>query len=257
METRQDRQERTLSQTRGLSIATSLKGVSLAVGVAAIFTYKLWIMLLALSIAAWTLVVPRARKVGVALTAGLLVAAAIVGVRSQSTAHTTEQLLMDFRDELARDLAEVNRHLATLASSPSPPPLSALEATRQAIVSWTNGLRAYAKLPSLAASRNLNAVAQQHSERMVERGALFHPSNREFMDNVSRELSSWTRAGENLGSGPDWESILRAFRSSEGHASNMLFRGYDTVGVGLATDGHRNVYVTLLFVEAGRAVGTG
>ncbi len=61
---------------------------------------------------------------------------------------------------------------------------------------------------------------------------------------------TWVRLGENVGTGPDVESIAAAFVASPSHYANIVRPGWDAAGIGVVTIGNR-VYVVQRFLDEG------
>jgi uncharacterized protein YkwD len=60
----------------------------------------------------------------------------------------------------------------------------------------------------------------------------------------------WLRLGENVGTGPDVESIAAAFVASPTHYANIVRPDWDGAGVGVVSIGAR-IYVVQRFVDRG------
>ena len=61
---------------------------------------------------------------------------------------------------------------------------------------------------------------------------------------------TWVRLGENVGTGPDVESIAAAFVASPSHYANIVRPGWDAAGIGVVTIGNR-LYVVERFLDEG------
>lgn len=57
----------------------------------------------------------------------------------------------------------------------------------------------------------------------------------------------WTKLGENVGTGPDVDSVMAAFLASPGHRANILDAEFTHIGVGVMWDGAR-LYTTQRFM---------
>lgn len=89
-----------------------------------------------------------------------------------------------------------------------------------------NSARQSSGLPPLAGDSSLNSMAQQHAQRMAARGSIYHSGF-----SGTGDARSW---GENVGRGPDVDSVHRAFMSSSTHRANIMNRGFTHAGVGVA-----------------------
>lgn len=124
-------------------------------------------------------------------------------------------------------------------------PAAALSSDESCFYNAINRERARVGRPRLELKSDLSYIARRHSRRMAADGTIYHN------DNLGNEIpGNWYAAGENVGMGPDCGSIHEAFMASPGHRSNILDRDYNQVGIGVAYDEDRTVYVTEVF--AGR-----
>ena len=122
------------------------------------------------------------------------------------------------------------------------PPAGAASLRRQAVLHALNERRHAHGLRRLDMPRWVSRYAKHHSREMARRGTIFHTSD------LGGVLSGvpWHEAGENVGAGGDWRSVMRAFMRSAEHRWNILHAAYRHVGVGL--DNRRgSVFVTLFF----------
>jgi uncharacterized protein YkwD len=94
----------------------------------------------------------------------------------------------------------------------------------------------------LALSGRISSAAKTHSDRMADRGALFHTGS------LSRILrgTSWQIAGENVGAGGDAQAVFDAFMASPEHRRNVLRGSFDHVGIGV-TSSDGDLWVTFDF----------
>lgn len=128
-------------------------------------------------------------------------------------------------------------------------PARALSSVESCFYSATNRERSKVGRPRLALKSDLTTIARRHSRRMAADGTIYHNNN------LGNEISGhWWAAGENVGMGPDCQSIQDAFMASPGHRANVIDRDYNQVGVGVAYDDEGTIYVTVDF--AGRPSGT-
>ena len=125
------------------------------------------------------------------------------------------------------------------------PPASAYTptGTEGMMLRLTNASRAHYGRAPLKLSWSLSYLAHRHSAAMAAQGTIFHTSNFGY---VIRNYA-WTVAGENVGMGPDLNTLERAFMASPEHRSNILDRRYRTAGIGAVW---RNgvLYVTVEFL---------
>ena len=124
------------------------------------------------------------------------------------------------------------------------PTASALTSVESCFYSATNHERAARGIKKLALYGDLTSNARRHSQEMANHNTIYHN------DNLGNEIGgNWWALGENVGMGPDCNSVQDAFMASPGHKSNILDKDYNQVGVGVVIKDD-TVYVTVVF--AGR-----
>lgn len=126
----------------------------------------------------------------------------------------------------------------------SAPAASALSSVESCFYKATNAERSSRGIKTLALYSDLTANARQHSQDMAEDGTIYHNSRL-----GSQIGGNWWALGENVGMGPDCNSIQDAFMASPGHKANIIDKDYNQVGVGVVIKDD-TVYVTVVF--AGR-----
>ena len=94
-------------------------------------------------------------------------------------------------------------------------------------VSLTNSARSNHGVHSLASSGDLSSIAQRQAQRMADKGQLFHNPN------LASEAHNWQKLGENVGYGPDAQTIHNAFMNSPPHRANILDSDFTQIGVGV------------------------
>jgi uncharacterized protein YkwD len=122
------------------------------------------------------------------------------------------------------------------------PPAEALSPVEKQLVSRINGARQNHGLRRLRVSPWLSRKAQGHSNRMARRGYLFHTRCLSCMFRSRR----WDKLGENVGLAGTVLRVHRLMMRSPSHRSNVLGRGYHSVGVGIRKN-HRGLWVTEMF----------
>lgn len=108
------------------------------------------------------------------------------------------------------------------------------------IRSKTNQERTSRGIAALKDDPRIDTVARRHSDQMASDETVYHNSN------LQNEIPPYEYAGENVGMGPDCQSVHDAFMGSPGHKENMLDRDYQRVGVGV-TRRDDLIYVTVDF----------
>jgi uncharacterized protein YkwD len=113
---------------------------------------------------------------------------------------------------------------------------------RDRMLSLTNQDRSEYHKARLALDSQLSRYARQHSERMADRGSLFHTAD------LAAKLKGrdWSIGGENVGYGPTLANLERAFMGSTPHRSNILRTAFDHAAVGVFKSGGR-IWVTVIF----------
>ncbi len=143
------------------------------------------------------------------------------------------------RRQLCSALLASVASVATLAFLATP--AQALNAAEADFLSRLNGERSEAHLAGYAVRDDLTAVARRQAERMAARGEIYHNPN------IRSEVANWQAVGENVGRGPDIDSVHYALMNSPGHRANILDHDYTEVGMGTAETADGYVYVAQVF----------
>jgi hypothetical protein len=101
--------------------------------------------------------------------------------------------------------------------------------------------RSAAGLPVLSPAADLRDVARRHAQRMAERGAPFHNPD------LGAEVAGWSIVAENVGYGPDVETIHRMFMESREHRDIILMAEVTEVGVGVVRTDDSQLWVVEVF----------
>lgn len=116
------------------------------------------------------------------------------------------------------------------------------------ILSHTNQFRKSEGLPVLIISKELNTIAQKHSEDMARGRIKFGHTgfaNRNAIAN--KEIKHTSTFAENVAYGPtSGKAVVRLWENSPGHRRNMLGR-YKYIGIGVAKDRNGILYYTQVF----------
>jgi uncharacterized protein YkwD len=83
--------------------------------------------------------------------------------------------------------------------------------------------------------------AQAWAEKLASENTLYHSN---LPDGIR---TRWCSLGENVGYGPDAETIQAAYMESAGHRANVVSSKWNGVGVGYATNGSR-VFTVQVFI---------
>ena len=131
---------------------------------------------------------------------------------------------------------------AIVASILAPLGARASESQEQAFVTHINDERTSRGIGAVSVRSDLVAVARRWSAHMAAVNQISHDPN------LPNEISGWTALGDNVGRGPDVNSLHQAFMNSPEHRSIILDPSYNQVGVGVYQDGN-TLWVTEIFVK--------
>jgi uncharacterized protein YkwD len=95
-----------------------------------------------------------------------------------------------------------------------------------------NELRVSQGLQPLAIKGELFDMARGWSRSMAAAGAISHNPSL-----AAQAPTNWLKLGENVGMGPDVQSLHDAFVASPSHYANMVNPAFDSVGVGVVESG--------------------
>jgi uncharacterized protein YkwD len=113
-------------------------------------------------------------------------------------------------------------------------------------VARINSLRASKGLSQLQSHSQLQSVARNWTERMVQNGQISHNPNL-----GSQVEGNWTKLGENVGVGYDVDGLMQAFINSSAHYKNLVDPAWNYVGVGVTIAGDGRMYTTHNFMAMG------
>lgn len=131
---------------------------------------------------------------------------------------------------------------AALSIGSLAPPAGALNRLESRLLRKVNYARENHGLRQLRASDWLSVKAHRHSARMARRGTLYHTGCLSCMFRTRR----WDKVGENVGLAAHVRRVHRLMMRNSGHRSNILGRGYHSIGVGVKAT-RRGVWVTEIF----------
>ena len=101
-----------------------------------------------------------------------------------------------------------------------------------AFVAKINALRASKGLGQLTVDAGLTQIGRDWSQQMANAGGISH--NLGLKDLVT---ANWSNLGENVGMGPNVDSLFTAFVNSPHHYENLVDPTYTHVGVGVINAG--------------------
>lgn len=124
-------------------------------------------------------------------------------------------------------------------------PAQAASSEESKVLALTNQVRASVGAPALAWDEGMASIARAWAAKMAADGIISHNPS------YSRQITgSWTKASENVGQGPDIDTVHRALVASRSHYVNIVDTGVTAMGVGVVTSGN-TVFIVENFV--GRA----
>jgi len=115
-------------------------------------------------------------------------------------------------------------------------------ATSRALV---NSARSAAGLAGLSDDPRLDAIAQAQAQRMADRDAIYHNPN--LKSDADAAGVDWQWIGENVGVGPDVQSIHDGFMASPGHHENIVYPDYNVIGTGAAVGKDGSLFIAQVF----------
>lgn len=136
--------------------------------------------------------------------------------------------------------------------------LMALPATRASAVSYrvadeahieqlTNGTRATVGTHPLAHQAGLQAMARAQAVRMAQRGDIYHNPN--LSSDITALGVNWRMVGENVGMGPDADTVYAALLKSPHHYENIIRSNYTSIGIGEVDGPGNRVYLVQVFAQ--------
>ncbi len=111
------------------------------------------------------------------------------------------------------------------------------------MASYINNTRQAAGRKPLRLVSSVNDIARSHSKTMAATGSIFH-------SNLGYKLRNynWSVCGENVGMGPSIYGLHKAFMASAPHRANILYRGYERMGIGMVYK-NGSYFVTVMFLD--------
>lgn len=107
-----------------------------------------------------------------------------------------------------------------------------------------NSYRMIKNLPRFRRYIPMEEAARAWTEDMANRDVLEHSNN--ITENVP---DGWSSAGENVGKGGTIASLMRKFKESPGHNSNLLNPAYTHFGIGAGINSRNVMYTTHRFAS--------
>lgn len=127
-------------------------------------------------------------------------------------------------------------------------PAQAASAEESKVLALTNQVRASVGAPALAWDEGLAGIARTWAAKMAADGIISHNPN------YTRQITGpWAKASENVGQGPDIDTVHRALVASHSHYVNMTDTEVTLMGVGVVTSGN-TVFIVENFLGRAGAV---
>lgn len=133
-----------------------------------------------------------------------------------------------------RVLASVVVGLAAVGVTGAPAHADPATDAEARFVAKINELRAQKGVPPLVVDAELTGIGRRWAQHMADAGQISHNPN--YASEVHQD---WGKLGENVGMGPDVDTLFDAFVRSAGHYRNLVDPDFNRVGVGVvfAPDG--------------------
>lgn len=115
---------------------------------------------------------------------------------------------------------------------------ASVSAIRADMVAGINAQRASGGLAALSPSPQLTEAAQKHACDNARRNKMSHTGSdgSSMGTRIDRTGYRWRKANENVGYGyKDAAAMLAGWIGSDGHRRNIMARGTQDIGIGLAT----------------------
>ena len=130
----------------------------------------------------------------------------------------------------------------------TPAPAAASAAQESAFINQVNAARAQVGLPALIPDGQLTNLARGWAESMRD-GVCGAGNHICHASPISAGVThSWAKLGENVGTGPDVDSVMAAFIASPGHYANIIDPEFTHIGVGIVWEGDR-MFTTHRFMK--------
>jgi hypothetical protein len=121
---------------------------------------------------------------------------------------------------------------------------------RAALYAMVNAARVSERVATLARDPRLEALANEHAEAMRRARKTAHDTGdgdlNQRLERAGLELS----AGENVAHAGSAALAQRALWASPSHRENLLFRGFNVVGIGVAPDSDGTLWVCQIFASS-------
>jgi len=127
-------------------------------------------------------------------------------------------------------------------------PAQAASAEEAKVLALTNQVRASVGAPALAWDEGVAAIARTWAAKMAADFIISH--NPSYFTQIT---GTWAKASENVGQGPDIDTVHRALVASHSHYVNMTDTEVTVMGIGVVTSGNTVFIVENFLGRAGAA----
>ena len=126
-------------------------------------------------------------------------------------------------------------------------PAHAASADELKVHALANSLRASVGAPAVTYDETLASVARAWASKMAASGTISHNPD------LPKQVSNWIRVTENVGMGPNIETIHNALVASPSHYANLVDREVTIMGVGVVVSGNTVFLVQNFMKPSGTA----
>lgn len=137
--------------------------------------------------------------------------------------------------------------MALVAGLVAAAPARAAGADESRLLTLANQLRASVGAPPLAVDESLSAIARTWAAAMAAAGTISHNSA------LTTQVTGWRKLAENVGMGPDIDTVHQALVASHSHYVNLTDTEVTVVGIGVVTAGQYVFVVEDFLLRTGAA----
>jgi hypothetical protein len=121
---------------------------------------------------------------------------------------------------------------------------------RAALYAMVNAARESERVAPLERDAQLEALATEHAEAMRRARKTAHDTGNGDLNRRLERAGFELSAGENVAHAGSAALAQRALWASPSHRENLLFRGYNAVGIGVAVDADGTLWVCQIFASS-------
>jgi len=139
---------------------------------------------------------------------------------------------------------------AAISKAPGEDALDATDDPRAALYAMIDAARASERAAPLSRDAQLETLAQEHAEAMRRARKTAHDTGDGDLNQRLQRADLELSAGENVAHAGSAALAQRALWASPSHRENLLFRGFDRVGIGVAPDADGTLWVCQVFASS-------